>query len=213
MSYVLNKVLNTDVVGIINKQVINNTIKSLKEQLLAFQALYDCMVKKCKNLEDLYEHYKRKNEQLIAKYEISLDDIAHYFNDEHIIDWSHNGGDDGDGDGLTYNLDEHYKDFEYWYSDAKKNYLNWLVSENYEDFKSMPNHWVYDAMNYEIEEFGDLEIYHKKLKGGYAEFIKYVLFIKLQIYLDDNEDDYFKNNMKRFHTEILEEDEGTEYDD
>lgn len=213
MSYVLNKVLNTDVVGIINTQVINNTIISLKEQVKAFQALYDCMVKKCKNLEDLYEHYKTENKQLIAKYEISIDDIVEtYFNNEEILCWSINGGHYDCEDGLTYNLDKYYQDFENWYIRAKKDFLNWVVRDEYENFTSIPNTWVYDAMKYEIEEFGDLEIYQKKLKEGNDEFIKYVLFIKLQIYLDDNENDNFKEDMKSFHTEILEEDEVTEYD-
>ena len=213
MSYVLNKVLNTDVVSIINTNAVNDTIKTLKAKVKGFQALYDCMVKKCQNLEELNEVYRTENEQLIAKYEISLDNACRYFNSWKIVNWAAEEGEEGDGDGLIFNIDKEYKeDFEYWYSDAKKNYLNWFVSQNYQDFKSMPNHWICEAMNYEIEEFGNLEIYQKKLKEGNDEFIKYVLFIKLQIYLDENEDDYFKNNMKSFYTAAINNDNDTEYD-
>ncbi len=212
MSYVLNKVLNIDVVDIINKKVVNNTIKTLKEQVKAFQALYDLMEEKCKNLENLWNVEQEKNKLLIDKYETSLDDIVEtYFNNEEIIGWSHNGGHYDNGDGLTFNLDKYYQNFENWYIRAKKDFINWVVIDQYENFTSIPNTWVFDVMEYEKENFGYLD--YVQSKNNYDDFIKYVLFIKLKIYLDENDNDNFKNNMKSFHTEILEEDEGAEYDD
>ncbi len=214
MSYVLNKVLNMDVVNIINKQVVTDTINTLKEKVKAYQGLYDLMVGKCNNMEKLLKVEEEKNKLLIAKYEISIDNVGKYFYTVKIIYWAMDEGDTGNGDGLIYNLNESYKkDFEEWYSDAKMNCLNWFVSNYYEDKKQIPNDWVYDAMKYEIEHSGNLEIYEKKLKGGYEEFMNYVVIIKLTIYLDENEQFNFKEHMKCFYTAAIEEDEGAEYDD
>lgn len=197
-----------DVVNIINKQVVTDTIKSLKETNAILHLRIDDyridVNRKCDEINDL--------EDKIDRYETSLDDIVEtYFNDEHIVDWSHNGGHYDCGDGLTYNLDKYHQNFENWYSRAKQNFINWVVRDKYENFTSIPNTWVYDVMKWEREEgLGDLNYVQKK--NNYDDFIKYVLGRKLKIYLDEN-DNNFKNKMKFFHSIILEEDEDAEYDD
>jgi len=206
MSYVLNKVLNIDVVDIINKQVVSDTIETLKERVKVYQALFDTMVEKFNTVQKLWMLQIERNDLLKDKYEISIETI-------------YNNLTYGDGEGLIYNISYMgsfdmgtYEDFEEWYDASKDNYLKWVISTNCENYKdTIPGSWVYDVMKIKKQKEKD-GTYYTSDKDNYETFLEFVLYIKLKEHLNKN-DNKFKNKMSELYMDLCQTFLSLEYSD
>ncbi len=192
MSYVLDKVLNTDIVDEINKLVVNDTIKSLKEENQDLLYSVNVGLEQNEILTDDNQHLKSELQQ----YNKDIDyDIIKDFDEETIDEWTNQGGDDGLGGKLFYDTDI-YDNFDDWYVEAKDNFINWWVADNQgEYFHTLPPIWIYQTMKYHKEtygqeNFGNLNDYHR--------FIRVVLYWKIFIHLEEEDENVgtYSNSFK-----------------
>ncbi len=189
MSYVLNKVLNNDIVGIINNEVVNSTIKTLREKCSNLLSKITILTDYNENLLDMYGTCKDE----LDTYKIGeVDFIVRKFDEEMITEWDDEGGDTGMG--ISFNKNT-YKDFDDWYSDYKSDFVNWFVSGYKWDYGNLPNIWVFEAMTYEKENYGDSFISQTE---NYTKFLSLVLYLKIYEHLGeyDRENGRYANDFK-----------------
>jgi len=185
MSYVLNEVLNNDIVDEINKLVVNDTINELKSELAYV---------KDKNAELTFQNdvfiddLERSRNQVVSlreeldTYKMEVGRVVMRFDEEMITEWDDEGGDTGMG--ISFNKNT-YKNFDDWYNDMKSDFINWFIAGYKWDYGTLPNEWVFEAMNYEKDNYGDSFISQTE---SYTKFVGAVLYIKIYEHLGEEED-------------------------
>ncbi len=186
MSYVLNEVLNNDIVDEINKLVVNDTIQKLKIELECAKATNAKLTFFNDVLTDDLDRARNRVgslEEELKTYNIDVSEIAKKFDEELITEWDDEGGDTGKG--ISFNKNT-YKDFDDWYNDYKSDFINWFCASYKWEYGNIPNLWVFQAMTYEKENYGDSFISQTE---NYTKFLGSVLYLRIYEYLGEYEDD------------------------
>ncbi len=93
--------------------------------------------------------------------------------------------------GIAFELGD--TSFDTWYDDAVRDFIDWYVQGYQVDNDSYPASWVLDVINYEKDNYGTTTLY--EMEDNYEKFHRYVNYIKLLEYLN-NEDDEVVSNFK-----------------
>lgn len=182
MAMILNKCLNNDVCDEINKRVVNDTIKDLRNENENLQYENEDLEDKLEKRDDEIDEYNNDNgllEDRIAELEPGnicrtltvMNNRNYNFKFDSYMDVC-------DMSGLAWDIADTYDNFDEWYGDILHHYLDYVVDYRYSmdsSFFNITIDHIFEAREYHEESYGDFIIDTDK-----AKFSKMIIFLLLK---------------------------------
>lgn len=197
MAYVLNKVLDNDICDELNKLTVNDTIIQLKESLIKEQLRCEILIDQIDELEYKIDDCEST---IIENKCVDIDELIVNMTNGRRIDIFTNWIEGCGERGLGYDIAETYKNFDDWYNDVLRSFLDYFVDDEYynvsfDQFFEAKNLWK------QYFEEWDLNLDNDKMK-------QLVVYILLKERFDDNETKCVKfviAEMKEWYEDKIEE--------